>query len=271
MMLLIDAGNTRIKIGWFKPLTGQRESRPLALGHDAIGQLPAWLAQLDERPTGALGVSVALPDIAAALDATLAQRYGLTIDWIHGQPQAAGVRNAYQSPGQLGADRWVSMLGLAQYGDAAPLMLASFGTATTIDTLLPVDASIDGARFVFEGGLIFPGPALMRSSLAAGTARLPQADGPVTAYPTDTHQAISSGIAAAQAGAVLRQWREGLERYGRAPAAFGTGGGWPMVQNEVQRTLARAQADLGLPPQPVQWLPAPVLDGLARLAGKPDQ
>src|SRR5690606_37340632 len=134
-------------------------------------------------------------------------------------------------------------------------MLASFGTATTIDTLRPVNnAAAPDVRFTFEGGLIFPGPALMRSSLATGTARLPQADGPIAAYPTHTHQAISSGIAAAQAGALLRQWREGLERYGCAPTVFSTGGGWSIVEQEAQRTLARAQADLGLPQHAIRWL-----------------
>src|SRR5690606_33756769 len=179
--------------------------------------------------------------------------------WIQGEPQAAGVRNAYDNPAQLGADRWVSMLGLAQHASlSAPSILATFGTATTIDTLCPVhDASAPDTRFRFAGGMIFPGPALMRSSLATGTARLPQADGPIAAYPTGTHQAISSGIAAAQAGALLRQWREALEHYGQAPAMFCTGGGWPIVEGETQRTLARAQADLKLPQQAIQWLSAP--------------
>src|SRR5690606_32162273 len=129
-----------------------------------------------------------------------------------------GVTNAYCVPEQLGADRWVSMIGMAARTNtstsASPVMLASFGTASTIDTLAPVGNGASERNF--DGGLIFPGPALMGSSLAAGTANLPEADGMVTAYPTDTHQAISSGIAAAQAGALLRQWREGLARYGLA-------------------------------------------------------
>ncbi|NYT57951.1 type III pantothenate kinase [Alcaligenaceae bacterium] len=270
MKLLIDIGNTRIKIGWLKPGCGRRETQPLTLEHNAIGQFPAWLAQLDERPSAVLGVSVAHPEAAIELDAILNQRYGLSAHWVQGSSWAAGVRNAYQTPGQLGADRWVAMLGLAGHAQAlpvgGPLILASFGTATTIDTLNPVSGMTDGTHFIFEGGLIFPGPALMASSLATGTARLPQADGPVCAYPTDTQQAISSGIAAAQAGAVLRQWREGLERYGRAPAIYSSGGGWPVVENETQRALARAQADLNLPQLAIQWLPTPVLDGLARLA-----
>lgn len=268
MMLLIDAGNTRIKIGWIKPDTGERETQALALEHGALEQLPAWLQQLDAPPSAALGVSVAHPGVAASLDALLRRHYTFAARWIQGEPQAAGVRNAYDTPAQLGADRWVSMLGLAQRATReTPLMLASFGTATTIDTLRPIhDTAIPGARFLFEGGLIFPGPALMLSSLAAGTARLPQANGSIAAYPTHTHQAISSGIAAAQAGALLRQWREGLERHGCAPTVFSTGGGWTIVEEEAQRTLARAQADLAVPQHPIQWLRAPVLDGLARLA-----
>src|SRR5690606_1760176 len=142
-----------------------------------LAQLPAWLQQLSDRPHAALGVSVAQPAMAASLDALLTQHFGFSARWIQGEPQAAGVRNAYDNPAQLGADRWVSMLGLAQHASAsAPSILATFGTATTIDTLCPVhDASAPDTRFRFAGGMIFPGPALMRSSLATGTARLPQA------------------------------------------------------------------------------------------------
>src|SRR3546814_8457691 len=89
-------------------------------------------------------------------------------------------------------------------------------------------------NLVFYGGLILPGPALMRSALATGTANLPEANAPSAAYPTHTHPAISSGIAAAQAGALLRQWREGIERFGQAPQVYSTGGAWPMVEQEVQ-------------------------------------
>ena len=48
---------------------------------------------------------------------------------------AGGIRSAYENAGQLGSDRWVSMIGLARHTDEAA-MLASFGTATTLDTLL---------------------------------------------------------------------------------------------------------------------------------------
>lgn len=265
MIVLIDAGNTRLKLGWIDPETAVRESRPLAIRHHDLHQIAAWLDHLAPAPRAALGVNVAGKALADALDELFRRRYGYAISWISGQAQAAGVRNAYDTPSQLGPDRWVSMIGLARHAHDGPQLLASFGTATTLDTLGPDPAGHAGG-LVFHGGLILPGPALMRSSLASGTANLPEANAAPAAYPTHTQQAIGSGIAAAQAGALLRQWREGLERFGQAPRVYSTGGAWPQVEEEVQRGLARAQSDLNLPRQAAQWLPSPALDGLARLA-----
>lgn len=85
-------------------------------------------------------------------------------------------------------------------------------------------------------------------------------------YPTtDTHEAIASGIAAAQAGAVVRQWLTGRQRYGQAPQIFAAGGGWPEVHQEIERLLADAGGAFGAAPVPV-YLDHPVLDGLAAIA-----
>jgi type III pantothenate kinase len=270
-VLLVDAGNTRIKFGWIDPGSGRREPTALALHHGALASLPRWLAAMPRQPRMALGVNVAGDAIAAALATLLGER-GCAVEWISSSSEAMGVRNGYRDPGQLGPDRWVSLLALARLGAASatsadqsagsdaqpPLMLASFGTATTIDTL--------GPDQVFRGGLIFPGPALMRSSLAQGTANLPEADGDTVPYPVHTHQAISTGIAAAQAGAVLRQWLAGLDHYGQPPVLYSAGGGWPAVKDETAALLARTRERLGLAPAAIAWLPAPVLDGLALLA-----
>jgi type III pantothenate kinase len=147
------------------------------------------------------------------------------------------------------------------------MLLASFGTACTLDTLAnPRDEH--GVRHAsFVGGLILPGPLLMARSLSDGTAQLPYAQGEPADYPTTTQGAIASGIAAAQSGALLRQWRTALQRFGMPPRVFVCGGGWPLVENEVRRTLARAQDDLGVPADAPRYLLSPVLDGLAWLAG----
>lgn len=268
MKLLLDLGNTRIKAGWIVSQSGQREDRALAFAHADLKQLRTWLCEIAAGPTdatAALGVNVAGSALAHALDEMLAEELGIPIRWVSSSASAGGILNAYTQPQQLGADRWVAMIGMAQRALARPVLLATFGTATTIDTL-GLDNRQHDTMPTFRGGLIFPGPALMRSSLAAGTANLPAADGAVAAYPTDTHQAISTGIAAAQAGALLRQWRVGLSHYGQAPQVYVSGGGWPMVQEEVQRLLAGARSDLGMPPENAGFIASPVLDGLARLA-----
>src|SRR3546814_9881371 len=65
--------------------------------------------------------------------------------------------------------------------------------STRTDTLFPYTTLFRSqGNLVFYGGLILPGPALMRSALATGTANLPEANAPFAAYPTHTHQAIRS-------------------------------------------------------------------------------
>lgn len=278
MIILIDAGNTRVKAGWINPDTGERELTVVAFQHADLDQLAHWLGMLPQRPTSAVGVNVAGPTVADAIEKILSS-YDCPTEWITGEPQTLNVTNAYTNPEQLGSDRWLALLGLAQrphpqlghaHTTPCPLILASFGTATTIDTLVVKkvkdETNTDTPQYQFPGGLILPGPALMRTSLAENTAHLPEANNNTAIYPTHTHQSIASGIAAAQAGAVLRQWMAALEYYGLAPQVFTAGGGWPLVKEEVIRLLHFAQGRLNLPTTPIEWLPSPALDGLAALA-----
>ena len=188
--------------------------------------------------------------VAQLLEETLREA-GCPIQWARPTAESLGVRNAYDKPTQLGADRWAALLGLAGHfqEQAVPLVLATFGTATTIDTLSP--------EKVFKGGLILPGPALMRQSLAQGTANLPLASGATTEFPTQTLQAIATGVVAAQAGAVWRQCDIAQKYFGVAPILCVSGGGWPEVEAEVRRM----HADLK-----IEFIANPVLDGLARVA-----
>lgn len=279
---LIDIGNTRMKIGWIDLATGQRESTALALEHKNVDHLDAWFQQQNIRPDKAIGVNVAGNSRAQAIEAWFLQAFSIPVQWLCSQRHAAGVLSRYADATQLGADRWIAMIGLSriQPESSRPLLLASFGTATTLDTLCPTGllasapeqtpkaplALPAATRWIYDGGLIFPGPGLMRSSLANNTAQLPEASGTTTPFPTDTHQAITTGIAAAQAGALVRQWQACLHRYGVAPCVYGTGGGWPAVQEEAQAMLATEQRLHGLQVQAIQYVASPILDGLARLA-----
>ncbi|KOF53921.1 pantothenate kinase [Achromobacter sp. DMS1] len=261
MIILIDSGNSRLKVGWLddsRP-AGRREAAVAAFDGLDLDALDRWLGSLPQPPRRAVGVNVAGEARGQAIAAIL-QRHGCRVDWSRSQASTLGLTNSYRNPSQLGADRWAALLGvLSRLPEThPPFLLASFGTATTIDTVGPDN--------VFAGGLILPGPAMMRTALAQGTANLPVAQGQVVFYPVDTHEAIASGIAAAQAGAVMRQWLAGRQRYGVAPHIYAAGGGWPEVRHEIERLLAEAGHAFGGAPAPI-YLDHPVLDGLAALAG----
>src|SRR5690606_31192663 len=127
MRILIDVGNTRIKLGWIKTETGEREAAPLAVEHAEAGRIAAWLDAMTDGPVSALGVNVAGAAISEQLDKLFRERLGTDVRWIAAQPEAAGVRNAYDDPAQLGPDRWMSMVGLGPLARGAPLVLANFG------------------------------------------------------------------------------------------------------------------------------------------------
>lgn len=197
MLLLIDAGNTRIKWALVAPDT------PLGgwLASDAVAhaQLDTLGAQWAPLPiTEALLSNVAGGTIAARLRAMLpvAPRDFVSL------PQLAGVTNGYRNPAQLGCDRFAAAIGARALAPDQAVIVANCGTATTIDAIT--------AEGVFLGGMILPGLGLMASSLARNTAQLPQiADmAPLPAgFADNTDDAILSGCLAAQTGAIERAVR----------------------------------------------------------------
>ncbi len=276
MIVLMDVGNTRVKLGWWDARLGrEREAHALTLreneqpassasstasGSSIASNLSArlveWLSSLPVPASGACGVSVAASDSNAVLEQTLAKAH-IPIRWVRAQAETLGMTNRYDQPSLLGADRWAALLGVAGTypQNAMPIILATFGTATTIDTL--------GPNAVFEGGMILPGPALMRSSLALGTAKLPHTQGGSVAFPRNTQQAISTGVLSAQAGALWRQCMVVKEMFPQTPLVCVSGGAWPQVEQEVRRVLTPLKIA-------IQHLSHPALDGLARLAAMGD-
>ncbi|MDT8466404.1 type III pantothenate kinase [Alcaligenes nematophilus] len=278
MTLLIDSGNTRIKLGWCHPLSGARESQPVSVHADQLDQLAVWLeasqAPLQEfaqqKGVQALGVNVAGPQVQAQIDAAVS-RLGLgPVRWLQAQEQAFGLHNDYEQAGQLGADRWASLLGLSdlltqEYPVDQGALLISFGTATTIDLLGPAQ---NGVRH-FLGGSILPGPSLMLASLKQNTAQLPEAHGQTAAFPRNTQEAISTGVAAAQAGAVLRQWEKGRQHLGHSPLVFLAGGGRALAQQELLEQLSHHCRLLNIEPPHLHELETPALRGLSLFVAHP--
>jgi len=231
VLLLIDAGNTRVKWallsaatyvgGGFDPALLGKWDASGVVEREALGKLvDAWRGR---QVTRVLMSNVAGEGMRGQLDQLLLRAFGarpIAIQWFRPAPQLAGVRNGYRNPLQLGADRFASAIGAhALYPDEA-LIVATCGTATTIDAITP-----DG---VFLGGMILPGLGLMASSLAKNTAQLPQVGSRVeivTPFADNTNDAIVSGCVAAQTGAISQALAAHGERYGQVRCILSGGAG----------------------------------------------
>ena len=201
MLLLVDAGNTRIKwaIADGSAAPGDWTAHG-AVPHAELERLePAWAGQGLMR---AIISNVAGHAMQAQLTALLAPLLPAAPHWFTARAELNGLRNRYRNPAQLGSDRFAAALGARCVAPGKALVVATCGTATTVDA---VTASGD-----FLGGMILPGLGLMLGALARGTAQLPQVAPGTNGYAAPpvfadhTSDAILSGCLAAQAGAIER-------------------------------------------------------------------
>ncbi|QBQ96026.1 type III pantothenate kinase [Paraburkholderia pallida] len=272
--LLIDAGNSRIKWALVAAdgtrLHAGASSHDTAPGNaapDTAAAIPPAAAARDFADWSALPVpgsawisNVAGAAVAQRIDAALDAHWpGLARSVIRASRQQCGVTNGYTTPDALGSDRWAGMIGARAAFPDEPLLIATFGTATTLEAL-----RADGT---FVGGLIAPGWTLMMRSLGEHTAQLPVLDaqhargligtahgernagqdaestmgtalgtmvgtaaesagalglGPL--FATDTKRSISTGCALAQAGLIERAWAD-LQDAWKMPVRLVVSGG----------------------------------------------
>ena len=263
--LLIDAGNSRIKWalvdaqgatlrgGAFDHVQGDAANAPSAHRAADAGE-PAWAAL--PMPGAAWISNVAGDAVALRLAALLDAHWpGLSRTTIRAAAEQCGVTNCYAQPERLGSDRWAGMIGAHAAFPGEHLLIATLGTATTLEAL-----RADGR---FAGGLIAPGWSLMMRALGEHTAQLPTLaaesaralvgdDARQRWFATDTRHAISAGSLLAQAGLIERAWHELAADWG-APVRLVLSGG---AADEVARTLT-------VPHTRHDGL---VLSGLARIA-----
>ena len=198
MLLLVDAGNTRIK--WALADHGAAPGHWRASG--AVAN--ADLNHLPEVWRDAYIAKVIVSNVAGQRlrDQLQLMLPPVPVVWFASVAELAGLRNSYRNPAQLGCDRFAAALGARALAPGMPLVVATCGTATTIDAVSP-----DG---VFVGGMILPGLGLMAASLATNTAQLPQVSAAGALPPPfadNTSDAIRSGCLTAQAGAIERASR----------------------------------------------------------------
>ena len=224
--LALDIGNTRLKWALYDaphPQARLQDSGAEFLENiDKLAEGP-WSGL--QAPSQVLGCAVASDVIRRRVEEQM-EAWDVAPQWVVASEAEAGLRNGYDHPARLGADRWVAMIGAYQHmraqGAAQPMVVVMVGTAVTVEA---VDAS---GKFL--GGLILPGHGIMLRALESGTAGLHVPTGEVTPFPTNTSDALTSGGTYAIAGAVERMVQHVRQHCGAEPACIMTGGAaWKMA------------------------------------------
>lgn len=245
--LLLDLGNSRLKWAWLDQIEASKNHvaviEPAALTHS--GANTDWSPLFAQpRPERVVLASVA-GDLSINLINAMQQRWGaLPIHQLRTPAQFGRWRNSYAQPEKLGVDRFAAMLGAMALAPAgANCVVAVAGTALTIDVL-----SNDGAHL---GGLILPGPQLMRSSLRRATAQLPLVQNAAQALGQSTEAAIAAGTT--RAGAALLQ--EVISQHPQV-SAFLSGGAAVELKSAMHT--------------PIQWRSDLLFQGLALVCRQAD-
>lgn len=222
MILLIDAGNSRIKWAQYDGLALE-PGPPFPTDptqSDALFQ-GAW--RRCPLPQSIFLSNVAGPAWEGVLTAWVKRTWACPIRVVSTEGEAFGLVNAYPDANRLGVDRWVAMIGAkAEYG--LPFCLIDCGTAVTVDL-------VDG-QGRHRGGWIAAGLALQRKALMQRSAALqfeektPSAD---LGWGIDTANGVALGTLAAIRGLAERASQQAEAALGVAPTLILTGGDAALV------------------------------------------
>ena len=229
--LLVDQGNTSIKLGWLE------DGRLRVLGTQTPG---AGLRCRIPAPPSRIWLSSVAGEARAARLRTELAGWGAELIEVRIERYQRHLPTRYATD-QLGVDRWLAALAGFERAQGACVVVDA-GTATTIDRI-----DSDGTH---QGGYILPGEALTLRSLTQGTAiDLGEADARCgSRLPRDTAQAIRCGCLAAQA-ALIDRTREAM---GEACEMFVGGGNREALAPYLKSSY--------------QGVPQLVLEGLAAVA-----
>ena len=153
--LVLDIGNSRTKAGLFR---GQRLSRHAAFANGDVAAVRAMAAP-GMVETVVVG-SVARTDAAfLTVLASIAQVRTITGD------SPSHVRQRYEPPSALGADRWANVTGASLLFPGRAVLVVALGTCVTYDLV--------DANGTYLGGIISPGFRMRARAMGEFTARLP--------------------------------------------------------------------------------------------------
>jgi len=184
MILLVDIGNSRIK--WAHLYAGKR-SQQFAQDYSQKTADVILLDLLKDDSRIKQLVLISVLDAAFVQKITgHCEKLGVELQVIGSQAAAYGIKNAYDVPKYLGADRFVGLVAAHQLMPNKHCIIISCGTAITIDAI-----SVTGQHL---GGLILPGLRSFSDDLIKKAALLSTPTTPkTTLFAKNTADAINGG------------------------------------------------------------------------------
>ncbi|MDC7221339.1 MAG: type III pantothenate kinase [Spirochaetales bacterium] len=233
MMMLLDVGNTRLSGSLFRdnvslcqfscPTGDINNSRDLRLFLEKNFRKN----RIEPAEINSVSCSSVVPALHSCLYEGCLNFLGVVPFFLDGTMET-GLNLMVENREKLGPDRIAAAAGAKECFPGENLIVADFGTATTVDCV--------NDKGDFLGGVILPGFNTAQESLRKNTARLPgiQIKKPARYCGRNTEEALCSGIYLMQLGAV----KEGVIRMSKehffktSPLIIGTGGFSSLFQGE---------------------------------------
>ncbi len=221
MLLLIDAGNTNIKICLYddgvKELLKLKSSPNTPFTVDGLsGSLYGLLERIDgEMPEGAV-ISSVVNDVTSSLSEAV-RKVVKSEPLIVDHTAKTGLTLLVKRPEETGADRLANAAAANRLYKGNKIVI-DFGTATTFSVITE-----DGR---FMGGVIMPGLDISADALTGKTSKLPELtlEPPAKVMGDSTTDAMLSGIIIGHAGAVEKVLQGIENETGMAYTVVMTGG-----------------------------------------------
>lgn len=213
--LLIDAGNTCIKLITYTQGLGYTKSTQR---YQSADEMRASIQTATHVYLSNVGANHIRQQIESICTENKAQLFVAET-----QSKAFGLRNAYQTPSNMGVDRWLAMLACMQKSQMQTFLTVDIGTAMTID-------AVHKGQHI--GGWIVPGITLLRQSLFKNTQGVFGNDEKVfsTAFGQDTPECVNNGCSAQILGALLLAEKE-MQKKSKKFEIFVTGGDKSIFKN----------------------------------------
>ena len=225
MILCLDVGNSQVYGGLFENGHLRAQFRRTSLEHSSSDELGVFFRsvlrenKIDPDAVQFIAICCVVPDMLYSLRACCQKYFGVE-PLILRPGIKTGLKISYRDPKEVGADRIADAVGAIKLFPGRNLIVADFGTATTLCAITRDKE--------FLGGNIIPGVRLAMEALEAKTAQLPSVEivPPASAFGRSTIESIQAGLYWSNVG-MMRELvaRITAEVFSdEAPLVIGTGG-----------------------------------------------